>query len=82
MEKTVRRNIMEIYGDWRIFRRILKCDLALDRMSGQRRMALSDRRRGQLACSSTATRDVGEGCQVMTMRQQRGASAKDVGEGR
>ena len=25
-----------IYGDWRIFRRILKCDLALDRMSGRR----------------------------------------------
>ena len=30
MEKTVRRNIMAIYGDSRIFRRILKHDLALD----------------------------------------------------
>ena len=44
MEKTVRRNIMAIYGDWRIFRKILKRDLALDRTSGRRRMALSDRR--------------------------------------
>ena len=34
MEKTVRR----------IFRRILKRDLALDRKSGRRRMALSSRR--------------------------------------
>ena len=41
MEKTARRNIMTIYGDWRIFRRILKRDLALDRKSGQRRMVLS-----------------------------------------
>ena len=24
MEKTVQRNIVAIYGDWRIFRRILK----------------------------------------------------------
>ena len=44
MEKIVRRNIMSIYGDWRIFRRILKRDLALDGASGQRRMALSGRR--------------------------------------
>ena len=44
MEKTVRRNIMVIYGDWRIFRKILKRDLALDRTTGQRRMALSGRR--------------------------------------
>ena len=43
MEKTARRNIMAIYGDWRIFRRMLKRDLALDRMSGRRRMALSGR---------------------------------------
>ena len=28
MEKTVWRNIMAIYEDWRIFRRILKHDLA------------------------------------------------------
>ena len=49
IEKTARRNIMAIYGDWRIFRKILKRDLALDRTSGRRRMALSDRRRGQLA---------------------------------
>ena len=28
MEKTAWRKIMAIYGDWRIFRRILKCDLA------------------------------------------------------
>ena len=41
MEKIVRRNIMAIYGDWRIFRKILKRDLALDRASGQRRMVLS-----------------------------------------
>ena len=41
MEKTVRRNIMAIYEDWRIFRKILKCDLALNGMSSQRRMALS-----------------------------------------
>ena len=44
MEKTVRRNIMAIYGDWRIFRKILKRDLALDRTSGRRRMVLSGRR--------------------------------------
>ena len=44
MEKTVRRNIMAIYGDWRIFRKILKRDLALDGASGWRRMALSGRR--------------------------------------
>ena len=30
MEKTAQRNIMAIYRDWRIFRRILKRDLALD----------------------------------------------------
>ena len=41
MEKTVRRNIMAIYENWRIFRRILKHDLALDGASGRRRMALS-----------------------------------------
>ena len=35
MEKTAQRNIMAIYEDWRIFKRILKCDLALDRMTGQ-----------------------------------------------
>ena len=28
MEKTVRRNIAAIYEDWRIFRKILKRDLA------------------------------------------------------
>ena len=50
MEKIARRNIMAIYGDWRIFRRILKRDLALDRKSGRRHMTLSGRRRGQLAC--------------------------------
>ena len=44
MEKTVRRNIMAIYGDWRIFRKILKRDLALDRMTGRWRMTLSGRR--------------------------------------
>ena len=44
MEKTVRRNIMTIYKDRRIFRRILKSDLALDGASGRRRMALSGRR--------------------------------------
>ena len=44
MEKTVRRNIMAIYEDWRIFRRILKRDLVLDRTSGRRHMALSGRR--------------------------------------
>ena len=49
MEKTAQRNIMVINGDWRIFRRILKRDLALDRKSGQRHMALSGRRCGQLA---------------------------------
>ena len=41
MEKTVRRNIAAKYEDWRIFRRILKRDLALDGASGRRRMALS-----------------------------------------
>ena len=35
MEKTVRRNIMAIYGDWRIFRKILKRDLVLDGASGR-----------------------------------------------
>ena len=49
MEKIAQRNIMAIYGDWRIFIRILKRDLALDRKSGRRRMALSGRRPGQLA---------------------------------
>ena len=44
MEKIARGNIMAIYKDWRILRRILKRDLALDRTSGRRRMALSDRR--------------------------------------
>ena len=44
MEKTTQRNIMARYGDWRIFRRILKLDLALDRKSGRRRMALSGQR--------------------------------------
>ena len=44
MEKTARRNIMVIYEDWRIFRKILKHDLALDRMSGRHCMALSGRR--------------------------------------
>ena len=48
MEKTDWRNIMAIYGDWRIFRRILKHDLALDGASGRRCMALSGRRRGQI----------------------------------
>ena len=41
MEKTARRNIMAIYGDWRIFKRILKRDLALDGASGRRCMVLS-----------------------------------------
>ena len=41
MEKTVQRNIAAIYEDWRIFRKILKRDLALDGASGRRRMALS-----------------------------------------
>ena len=44
IEKIARRNIMAIYKDWRIFRKILKHDLALDRMSGRWRMALSGRR--------------------------------------
>ena len=44
MEKTARRNIMAIYEDWRIFRKILKRDLALDRMTGRRRVALSGQR--------------------------------------
>ena len=36
MEKIVQRNIMAIYEDRRIFRRILKRDLALDEASGQK----------------------------------------------
>ena len=44
MEKIAWRNIMAIYKDRRIFRRILKRDLALDGASGRRRMALSGRR--------------------------------------
>ena len=35
MEKTAQRNIMAIYEDWIIFRRILKRDLALDGVSGR-----------------------------------------------
>ena len=35
MEKTARRNIIEIYEGWGIFRKILKHDLALDRTSGR-----------------------------------------------
>ena len=50
MKKTAQRNVMAIYEDWRIFRRILKRDLALDRKSGRRRMALYGRQHGQLAC--------------------------------
>ena len=34
MEKTVRRNIMAISEDWRIFRKILKCDLAWRYLAG------------------------------------------------
>ena len=49
MEKTARRNIMVIYEDWRILKKILNRDLALDKKSGRRRMALSGRRCGQLA---------------------------------
>ena len=45
MEKIVRRNIAAIYVDSRIFRRILKRDLALDRKSSRRRTALSGRRK-------------------------------------
>ena len=44
MEKTVRRNILAIYEDRRMFRRILKRDLALDGASDRQRMALSGRR--------------------------------------
>ena len=44
MEKIAQRNIMAIYEDWRIFRRILKHNLALGRKSGRRRMSLSGRR--------------------------------------
>ena len=44
MEKTAWRNIMAIYEDRRIFRRILKRDLALDRAFSQQRMTLSGRR--------------------------------------
>ena len=44
MEKIVWRNIAVIYEGWITFRRILKHDLALDKMSGQWRMALSGRR--------------------------------------
>ena len=44
MEKTARRNIMAVNKDWIIFRKILKRDLALDRMSGQQRTPLSGRR--------------------------------------
>ena len=44
MEKIAQRKIMVIYEDWRIFTKILKRDLALDRTSGRRRMALSGRR--------------------------------------
>ena len=49
IEKTARRNIMAIYEDWRIFRKILKRDLALVKMSNRRGMALSGRQRRQLA---------------------------------
>ena len=35
MEKTTWRNIMAIYEDWKIFRKILKRDLALNRTSGR-----------------------------------------------
>ena len=37
MEKTAQRKIMAIYEDWRIFTKILKRDLALDRTFGRRR---------------------------------------------
>ena len=41
MEKTARRNFMEIYESWGIFRKMLKHDLALDRTSDRWCMALS-----------------------------------------
>ena len=44
MEKTAQRNIMAINEDWRILRKILKCDLALDKMISRQCMALSGRR--------------------------------------
>ena len=44
MEKTARKNIMEIYEGWGIFRKILKHDLTLDRTSGRWRMVLSGQR--------------------------------------
>ena len=43
MEKIAQRNIMAINEDWRIFRKILKGDLALDRTTGRWCMALSER---------------------------------------
>ena len=44
IKKIAQRNIMAINEDWRIFKRILKHDLALDIKSSRRRMALSGRR--------------------------------------
>ena len=44
MKKTARRNIMAINEDRRIFRRILKRDLALDIMFGRWCKALAGRR--------------------------------------
>ena len=60
MEKTARRNIMEIYE---IFRKIIKHDLALDRTPGWQCMALYgaliDGRAEQSACNDVR---VGECC--------------------
>ena len=44
MEKTAQRNIMAIYEDWRIFRKILKRDLALDGACCRWHMTSSGRR--------------------------------------
>ena len=59
MEKTAQRNIMATYEDWRIFRKILKHDLDLDRTSGRhgsrRRVVSEGDLRGSSEIGSTVT---------------------------
>ena len=69
---------MVIYGDWRIFRRILKRDLALDRTSGRRRMVLSGRAFRTVVVAAVAIVMASFFATIIiTMRQVIGTSSPD-----
>ena len=61
---------MAIYEGWRIFRKILKHDLALDRSSDRQRMTLSGRRRRNCPALElpTCRRGGGHGCHSVVFR--------------